>query len=128
MIEAPMPLILSTLLLAPLAANPSVLDGTWHLVAVEEDGQAVAPGTATLTVRNGRFEARDDKGALDGLIVLDSTKGLLDLSTSDGTSLIAATYRLENGALRICWCFDDTRPAGVASGKGRTVVTYRDGK
>ncbi len=57
-----MTLILSTLLLSPLAANPSLLDGTWHLVAVEEDGQAFAPGTATLTVRRGRFEARDDQG------------------------------------------------------------------
>jgi hypothetical protein len=52
-----MTLLLSTLLLSPLAANPSLLDGTWHLVAVEEDGQAFAPGTATLPVRRGRFEA-----------------------------------------------------------------------
>ncbi len=121
-------LLLSTLLLAPLAANPSLLDGTWHLVAVEEDGQAFAPGTATLTVRRGRFEARDDKGELDGRIVLDSTRGLLDLGAADGTPLLAATYRLENGALTICWCFDDSRPAGVAGGKGRTVATYRRGK
>jgi hypothetical protein len=44
-------LLVTTLLLAPLAANPSMLDGTWHLVAVEEEGQACAPGTATLTAR-----------------------------------------------------------------------------
>jgi hypothetical protein len=56
-----MPPILSTLLAAPLAANPSVLDGTWHLVAVEEDGQAVAPGTAILTVRRGRFDASSSR-------------------------------------------------------------------
>jgi hypothetical protein len=66
--------ILPSLLLAPLAANPSVLDSTWHLVAVEEDGQAFAPGTATLTVGRGRFEAKDDHGALAGLIVLHSTR------------------------------------------------------
>jgi hypothetical protein len=69
-------LLVSTLLLSPLAANPSALDGTWHLVAVEEDGQAFAPGTATLTVRRGRFEASDDRGELAGLIELDSTRGL----------------------------------------------------
>jgi hypothetical protein len=53
---------------------------------------------------------------------------MIHLSALDRTPLLAATYRLENGALTICWCFDDSRPAGVAGGKGRTVVTYRRGK
>jgi hypothetical protein len=70
-----MPLLLSTLLLSSLAANPSLLDGTWHLVAVEEDGQAVAPGTATLTVRRGRFEAKDDRGELNGAIAGQPFRG-----------------------------------------------------
>ncbi len=70
------------------------LQATDLLRARSPAGQAFAPGTATLTVRRGRFEVRDNKGALAGQIVLDSTRGLLDLGAADGTPLGCACGKL----------------------------------
>jgi uncharacterized protein (TIGR03067 family) len=137
------------LLLSPLAAHalqPAAerakreeekLAGTWQVVSVEVDGQAVPPKEfrgLKMTFKAGKFTAQKGQGdKQEGTYKLDPSKSpkQIDISRKDGPAEgrnQLAVYSLAGNTLKICSAGSDKeRPDGFATrGKeGRVLMTLR---
>jgi uncharacterized protein (TIGR03067 family) len=119
----------------------AALQGTWEIVSLELEGQAMSPGAfegSSITVKGSTFTTASMGAVYGGTISVDAAKSpkQLDLSFKSGpekgnTSL--AIYDLEGDTFRLCLTVTGkTRPAAFTSkpGSGHAfeVLKRRTGK
>ena len=137
----------ATLLCLTLAANPvttrvadqASLDGSWTVVCVEKDGQAMADAKGkTVTVKDNTFTCMGKDGKAGMTFKIDFAKngtiGMTEIAKDDGTRIETPSeskqgvYVLSSEYLAIC-VHDDTAAASTAPQQKSkcTILLQREG-
>src|SRR5215470_4959186 len=107
-----------------MAKDLETLQGTWHIVTMEVDGQRMSPGEARIEIKGERFTTYAMGAEYEGNLVVDEsrTPKTFDLNFTAGPekgNRSLGIYELTKSAWKICLTTTaSTRPKSFATKRG----------